>query len=321
MKLIERRQPGAAGSADYAVDPKAAARLVATVARAVHHAHQRGILHRDLKPANILLDDAGPARTSPTSAWPSGSRPTSEPDAVRGDRWARPATWRRSRPRASGGRSRRRPTSTAWGPSSTPADRPAAVPWATGAGRRCSRCGTEPPEPPATAQRPGGPRPGDDLPEMPGEGPAAPLRLGRGPGRRPGALAGRRADPARPVGTAERLWLWSRRKPVVAGLTAAMAGLVVTVAIASTVEAVRFNRLAEANRLQAEGRGRTVSNWCGSTWPRGRGWPREGTCSAPCPGSPRPCGVIRMSRCIASGWRRRCGRRPGSSRCGPTPSR
>ena len=50
---------GAAGEKRAAFPPEEAARLTGIVARAVHHAHQRGVLHRDIKPGNILLDEAG----------------------------------------------------------------------------------------------------------------------------------------------------------------------------------------------------------------------------------------------------------------------
>jgi len=39
--------------------PRAAARLIVTVARALQYAHSRGVIHRDLKPQNIMIDRTG----------------------------------------------------------------------------------------------------------------------------------------------------------------------------------------------------------------------------------------------------------------------
>ena len=135
--------------------------------------------------------------------------------------WARPATWPRSRPRGRAASDRRRPpTSTPWARSSTSADRPAAVPGGHGRWTPSSRCVRAGAGAAAAAAAAAAARPGDDLPEVPGEGARPALRQRRGPGRRPGALPRRRADPGpadRPAGPGRQVG------PAAAGLAGLLA--------------------------------------------------------------------------------------------------
>jgi serine/threonine-protein kinase len=236
----------------------AAARLVQTLARAVQHAHEKGVVHRDLKPSNVLLTadgtpkvtDFGLAKQLEGEADVGATPPRTESGAILG-------TPGYMAPEQAGGRSQ--------------AVGPAADVYALGA--ILYECLTgRPPFKAATVLetleqvRSQEPVPISRLqPKTPRDLQTVCLKcLHKEPARRYASAADLADDlgrflggepiRARPVSARERLWKWARRKPALAALVAVSGLSLAALVVGDQVYSARLRaavKQAEASAAEA----------------------------------------------------------------------
>ena len=96
---------------------RAAAELIATLARAIQACGHAGIIHRDLKPSNVLFTSDGTPRITDFGLAKDSNRTAGKPSRVRS--WAHPVTWHPSRPWVAPRTWVRLPMSMPWGRFST----------------------------------------------------------------------------------------------------------------------------------------------------------------------------------------------------------
>lgn len=240
--------------AEFRGKPREAARLIAVTARAVHYAHQRGILHRDLKPGNILLN--GPDLTPfvadfGIAKWlERDSRLTLEPTALGTPHYISPE-------QAAGVSA----TLT------TAADvySLGAILYELLAGRPPFVGDTALETLRLVAQTPA-PAPRSLEASIPADLEVICLKcLAKEPAGRYGSAAALAEDlerwlegrtiVARPARPPERLWRWAKRNPALAGVSATVIALVFAIAVGSTIAAARL-RVSNQRAVAAEKRAR-----------------------------------------------------------------
>jgi WD40 repeat protein/tetratricopeptide (TPR) repeat protein len=253
--------------------PRAAAELVAIVARGAHAAHQEGIVHRDLKPSNILLQRSGVRSPKSEDGGGDGRAASSDLCPLTSDFWPKIADFGLAKWLGAHGVLTQTGlvagTPSYMAPEQARGDRnltgAATDVWALGAILYECLTGRPPfhaPTPLETLQQvcdaevvpvrrlqPGVPR---DLETV------CLKCLHKAPAKRYANAAELAEDlqrfldgvpvRARRVGRAERLWRWGRRNPVVAGLL----GLVLLVFLAGFAGVTGQWRAAEAARGEKE---------------------------------------------------------------------
>ncbi len=206
---------------------RTAAELARQIAAAVQYAHGQGVIHRDVKPANVLLDASDRARITDFGL----ARRTDSVSDLTGTEQVLGTPSYMAPEQASG---------------QAAAAGPLADVYAIGATLYCMITGRPPFQAPSAAetlrmvieQEPVAPR--QLSPAIPVDLNTVCLKcLQKEPHRRYQSAAELEADltrflhrepiEARPVGAVERTWKWSRRHPLVAGLSAAIAAALVAI--------------------------------------------------------------------------------------------